>query len=525
MSNKKGFLFVVTVFLILSYILLSISVWVKAIESSERAYSEFYKESTVELAIEQITDAKVTNLSHMIMERSVYHINDHAIENPVVAGEDGNELSNVSAAMNELLVYGRANSEHFETSIGLEEENSSMTAWVENLNVSLLAIGVYIDKFEIYDFAMSQSDIDTVNYSYRMNLSMKDAGNKASVSREYFVEDEIDISGLVDPAIVRGSIAVAGGGDRYSPNTIYRMYFFESEGNYRNPSELEPSRLGGYSVQGGMGWFYGYLVSASGAAGIEENMRGRYIIVGDFDDIVRADPDQVFGGYIVTSAPGTSDVCAADGFENQEDAFNAVRHDGPACDEVSRDCAAGECTSVPFIEAVGFDISSAPHCPVLELPMPATMPRCALFINENPVLDVLVDPDEKLGTAGAGIYDVEDMRDYIMCGYYTHSEESPSFLQRFFSDAYERSSAEYGIETFVIGEYASDDAYDRNSRLDRELFAGTDGSAVRGMTGCKNYQHCADDPSTGVFTLDTDYSIPAYGLGDIYCAEAEGCEE
>ncbi|HIE56104.1 MAG TPA: hypothetical protein EYP90_13165 [Chromatiaceae bacterium] len=318
---------------------------------------------------------------------------------------------------------------------------------------------------------------------------------------------------------------MTGGADPDSATRIYRRFYFEPEGGYREQADMSPSRIAGYSLHGGQGWFYGFLVSTSRASSVDEDNRSKYILVGDFDDITAADPDGLFGGYIVTSEPGVSDVCAADGFENQEDAFNAVRHDGADCSDVSFDFSMGKFTPLPFIEAEGFEVSDAPFCPVLG-EIPVRYERCALFVNENSIMDVLSDPDQKLGTAGAGIFDIEDMRDFIMCGYYTHNPGAPSYLQRLLPDSYERSSAEYGIETFVIGEYANHENYDRHSRVDHELFAGTDGRAVRGMPGCRTFGHCSQhpDPPTGVFTLDDD-SVAAYDLAEIYCEEAEGCEE
>ena len=91
-KNKKGFLFVVTVFLILTYILLSISVWVKSIEASERAYSEFYKESNVELVIEQITQKKVDSVTSIVLNRGLFVISDHSVDHPLIQGTtDPNE--------------------------------------------------------------------------------------------------------------------------------------------------------------------------------------------------------------------------------------------------------------------------------------------------------------------------------------------------------------------------------------------------------------------------------------------------
>ena len=124
MMDKKGFLFTVTVFLILTYILLSISVWVKAIESSERSFSEFYKESTVELTIEQITPAKVDNVSNIIMTRNLARLDEHSIDSPLRPG-GVDENSNIRGALFDMLVNGSAGTSYFQGSTVPNETNSA----------------------------------------------------------------------------------------------------------------------------------------------------------------------------------------------------------------------------------------------------------------------------------------------------------------------------------------------------------------------------------------------------------------
>jgi hypothetical protein len=130
----------------------------------------------------------------------------------------------------------------------------------------------------------------------------------------------------------------------------------------------------------------------------------------------------------------------------------------------------------------------------------------------------------KKRSSGGGLYKVESIRDFVMCGYYTHNPKAPSFLQRLLNDSYSRSSALFGIETFVIGNYANDyGAYDLYSRLDRELFNAT-GIKVRGLPGCRDFASCADSPVTGIFTVSADTKID-YGLEDITCDDnAAGCD-
>src|SRR5208283_3486598 len=151
MLDKRGFLFTVTIFLVLTYILLSISVWVKSVEASEQSYSEFYKESTVELAIDQITPAKLDNVTYVIMNRELSRLNDNVFmaDDSVQPGPPGDENQNIREAMRELFMYGNASPDYF-TNGGIEtESNSSFTAWASDLNDSLNSIGVYMDRFNV----------------------------------------------------------------------------------------------------------------------------------------------------------------------------------------------------------------------------------------------------------------------------------------------------------------------------------------------------------------------------------------
>jgi hypothetical protein len=513
----KGFLFVITVFLILTYILLSISVWVKSIESSERIFSEFYKESTVELAIEQITPEKVSNVSYQVMSRGLYRINELSSTNTVREGVD-DELSNLESAMGELLVSGSADEDYFTYGDGLDEENSSMNAWVENLNASLLAIGIYIDDYEIYNFRVSQSDIDLVNYSFDMRLSMRDTGGKTSVSREYHIENNLSITGLLDPAMFRES-SLRTDGDQ----EIRRAFFFEKD-LYLTPGGIDIRDVSG-TLEGGMGYFYGPLVHVDYAIDVAPTNRDRFILVGTFEEITDYHAWEDFGAYIVTSAPSrTPYECGEAGTRyHEDDTLNPILYTHPVTCSPELNCEAGACTVKPFIVAPAFRITDVPsNCPGLDFSDSSA--KCALFINEYSVQEVLEVPSRKLGTSGSGIFDVEDLRDFVMCGYYTHTENSPSYLQRLLNNSYEREDTEFGIETFVIGQYSNDDAYDAYSRLDREMFTELAGRAVRGMPGCKQYEHCSDDPSTGIFRITSD-SAPVYDADSIDCDEAEGCEE
>ncbi|MBD3210329.1 hypothetical protein GF318_03020 [Candidatus Micrarchaeota archaeon] len=515
--DKKGFLFTVTVFLVLTYILLSISVWVKGVETSERGYAEFYKESTVELAIEQITPAKMDKVTNTIMYRSLNRLNEHSVDNPVKA-ENGKE--NTREAMLGLLMDGAADSGYFHSASGIAaEENSSLNAWAQNLNTSLLAIGVHINEFEVSNFNISQKDEKTVNYTFDIRLQMRDNTNTTAVSRTYHLSNELDITGLLDPALARESRNMAG-----DNLTAYRMFFFHD--NYDDYTDVSVSTLP-QSVDAGQGWIYGPLALANGTAdgvpsyGLVPKTGGfsrrNYVLVGTYDEIVYLGPSvyEEFKGYIVTSSTSTYSTTCGD---EEEGTFNPIRHTpDPECEPY----LGNPQTSRPYAIAPGFNVTDAPVCPVLDGSNETR--RCALMIAAHSPEEVSDDPGSK-DDGGGGLYDVELLRDFTMCGYYTKNPDAPSYLQRLLEDSYEKNSSAYGIETFIIGNYANDSVYDLYSRLDRELFDEVSGIRVRGMPGCKDFAMCSDEPVTGIFAVSDD-TRDDYGMDTISCDSGAGCGE
>ncbi len=530
--DKKGFLFTVTVFLILIYILLSISVWVKSIEASERSFSEFYKESTVELTMEQITPAKMDNITRVILNRNIARLNDHSIDNSVEPGPLGDEYLNVRKSLYELLMNGTASGDNFRGGVGVPgEANSSLRAWADNLNASMRAIGIYVSEFEVSNFQLAQSDIDKVNYSFDLRLGLKDYTNTAAVSRTYKVQNTLEITGMVDPALARESRDAAG-----DNMTIYRQFFFQKD-LYPNSSSITVDRLP-QTVSGGQGWIYGPLATAGvtkdlvpTATAVAMSDRKNYVLAGTYDEIILLTPSvyEAFSGYILTSTPTLtlSDCGAGDTDYNEANTFNPIKYSGPACN-ASVDPTQGVITNKPFIVAPGFNVTSAPECPMLD--GTNFTRRCVLQLNTYLESEVAGHPTRKLSTSGSGIYSLEAIRDFVMCGYYTHNPNAPSYLQRMLNASYTRNSSVFGIETFVIGVYANDydvygDVDDVNSRLDRELFFGSvEGVKIRGLPGCRNFNSCADSPITGIFAV-SDGTAADYGLTDIACDNgAAGCD-
>ncbi len=504
-DNRKGFLFVVTIFLILTYILLSISVWVKSIETAESGYSEMYKESNVELAMEQITQAKIESATSMVMNRGLFVLNNYSIDHPLNT-VPGDQKYYVKAAFGQWLLNGSPDKADFMGGTAPSEPASSITAWMESLNNSLSAVGVYVDGFTISDFSISQRDIQTLNYSYKMNLSMADFSGTTSVSRSYDINGSVNISGLPDPAIARAS---AG------PYQILgrRFYFYSG---YTGTSSLAPNLLASGSA--GQGWLYGYLISASNASTIKPAEQGGYILVGDYADVVSN--LQGFGGYIVTTPIKTTPctVIYPNGsvgptYQSETETINPLTYTGAACN-----IGFGSTTNKPFVIAPDFDISKAPTCPDLNT---GAQEHCALIMATTPEGANLPNSESK--GRKSQIYDIESLRDYTMCGYYVADPYGPSYMQRLLNDSYHYNDSTYGISTFLIGTYVNNSIGDGYSRVDYDMFNKVSGIKIRGLPGCKDDFMCSDTPDTGIFSLGPD-AVTAYQVGPIDCNNGmSGC--
>jgi len=342
-----------------------------------------------------------------------------------------------------------------------------------------------------------------------MTLRFVDYSSTSALTRTYDIDSSVDISGLVDPALARESYKLADG------NTAYRQFFFSDL--YSTPGDVGISKIA--SVSAGQGWIYGYVIDVAIADEVPFDKRYKYILVGTFDEITSTLAYQQFGGYVLTNEPVKGTECiptvvGASPGNNEEKTFNPIEYSGIEC---LPENGPGEWTAKPFVVSEGFDASSdsIPICPggIGES-------KCMLMTATYSFPEVEADVSKKLSSAGAGIYGVENLRDFVMCGYYLNSPDAPSYLQRLLNDSYTRSDSEYGIETFVIGDYANHDNYLGLSRLDRELFNGVDGVRVRGLPGCKDQASCAADPEpvTGVFRISEDAINNYYGdLDDVAC--------
>src|SRR3989338_9055915 len=90
-KNSKGFFFVLITFLILGYIITSVSLITKSIDVSEKKFAEKFKFSNLEIVAEQISEEKLQKFSQLAAYRALYELNSQTIDYPLKKGPESDE--------------------------------------------------------------------------------------------------------------------------------------------------------------------------------------------------------------------------------------------------------------------------------------------------------------------------------------------------------------------------------------------------------------------------------------------------
>lgn len=534
-THMRGFFFVVIVFIILGYILVSISVWTSALQESERRYADRFRTSNLELVSAQISDEQIDKFTRIAMYNALDELNRVSVDNPVVAGalNAPDEFRHVNESFYELITSGAASPTHFEdqtrgASIG---QDKSFKSWIDRLNKSIVQTGMQVSNYSITRFNVFQNSRENVSYSIDLNITLEEKSRVAFIEREYKIRGNVSIQGLIDPAIAREW-------NRVTPDAqdIQKQFFFNE--NYTHDVDIVPTeRVSGGE---GQGWFYGPLVSVTKAPDIPPGIRSTYILFGRYDEITNLATSSSnavdyteFGAYILTNNPiETPNSCTSRALD-QSETFNAITYRAGACNPLIDPTTQ---TDKPFIVSFGFDANRGQECPE---------GFCALFVTRYSPQEVQGpggDPERKrVASTETKVYNMERLRDFAACGYYTGNINSPSYFQRLFRNSFARSNRSSGIETFLVGSYIGGEGTvgtqpvvsfysDDLSRADRELFTNQNGIKIRGMPGCKTPTMCAQsqDSLVGHFRLGTDSQNDFLGTATqrdkIACLPNQGAE-
>jgi len=490
--NKKGFFFVVVTFLILTYILTSIASWTMAIQTSEKRFSEKFRTSNIETIIEQVTEEKLNKVASINAKYALQELGMYSVENPVKVGEPGDEYSYINKSMYELMILGEADGDNFVTGKTFPfASESSMFDWTRKLNATINKIGFTVSEFSVSNFNIYQKNIESVEYSFKVHLVVEEKAGKTSISRNYNINGIVSIQGMVDPMSEREA--------KKEDIDLGKQFFFNEK--YNETGDMNAEKMADEGSEG-QGWFYGPVVTVDDASTIDPWLMESYILVGSYDNIMGLDQETEwgqFGAYILTTEPELEEEAGGTCYD-QSKTLSPIDNDDNCVPKIK---GGDDKTDKPFMVLEDY----SPSGPIL-------------FIAENSPQGVENSPNLKF--SDVDVYFIENFRDFVMCGYYTHNENAPSFFQRMFEDALTMNDSELGIESFIVGKFVggSEAKYsDSRSRLDRELFLNPAGTNVkiRGMPGCKSPEMCDNDNSIlGHFRMSED-AINDYLVTDIAC--------
>lgn len=568
--NRKGFFFIIMAFVLISYILVSTYTWVRAIEMEESRYSEAFRTSSMEMLLAQITEDSIFEFANISGHYAFYRMNHHSIENPVKVPDgidiasaeslDGSEISNMESIMRGLILEGKASPDYFHGD-GISytsEEMSTYTfdGWASQLNSSLSTSGfelveIGIDE-ESFEFTQTGFTSFLVEFTMSVHIKDKQADSATSVLRTYAIALPIEAQGMVDPYIARESenLNLMEGGEHVLVGKPIFLAPYWEDGFEALCSDGASGGSCYYVDDGeeGQGWFYGPMVSVEDANTIPQNVTYNYILVGNYSDIRALSNHNEFGAYILTNSP-TLKGSACSSKSDQDDTFNPIEYNGD-CDPYI-DTGSNSYTERPFMVYEGFELSDGFKGVEFQPTWGEHIPKLLFVSRANP-WEVETDPELKL--QDVSIYDIEMLRDFVMCGYYMPRNNSPSFLHRMFDiqDMFDSSSpvygnwpeSEWGFETTAEGTWAGGNIveaskWDTFSRVDVEFFsevADTSSNPVqmiKGMPGCKSNLMCnmefEYDPDlwhVGHFRLsDWAQEDRNDGYNDIYWIDTEDGEE
>jgi len=494
---KRGFFFVLSVFILLVYVAMSLQAYTRAIDESGKGYEETIKIATYDIVLAELSNETMNEIVDIYSYYAIYKLINHTAEEPIKAGEK-DELEHFKGAFRELVQTGESKREHFAGGplVYNEEEKADYTfnGLSAKLKESLEKSGMELETFNVSEVSIYQTEYNKINVDAVVLLNV--SGKGARLDKVYRINRTLEIEGMDDPMVLRWL-------RKHNFENASKQIWFAPYGPQR------PNILA-YATHG-QGWFYGPLVSAREANKTEkvsETERWKYIVVGDYSDFESLEEQGIldeFGAYILTNSVDTiSSGCPNK--KNEMNVFNAVLYD-PKEGCKAKINSKYITTEKPFAVAPDFSIGMASE--------DGEGKPAVLFVNEHTPEEVKESEGEKkLNEHNRGIvYDIEMLRDEVICGYYFWAPgEAPSFLQRFL-EASENRTSEYGIEGFVVGEVYGGDLYQKGrnwSRIDWEFVNRTEGIKVRGMPGCKSFEMCSRQTPVGNFALSEE------NLGDYY---------
>ncbi|MCX8174789.1 MAG: hypothetical protein N3E51_01125 [Candidatus Micrarchaeota archaeon] len=537
----RGFFFTVMALALLSFMLLSVQLWVRTFEQSDARASQRFKGEAMRIVLSSISDKAISDFANASAFYALHRlVNYSAYEG--LAQADSSDPRNNGTGMVEKGVYLLMRNGTFAAGskdiVYTTEEMEAYTfaAWQKRIRSAANVLGFNASFSEPRNFSFRQIDHWTAGVSFQMDMDITDFAGTMRQNKTLYANATISLSGFLDPYIFRNDMRQRVPAP--APTAVAQRQVFRNP-KYNSASDVAPRLVvDQFGSDGeGYGWFYGPITNQYPDQ-INESALGKlsqYILVHGWDDSLPVYAD-LYGAVIVTDPPvwvdgGTETIgnCVYN-VSTQSRCLNCIRRYVPTtagCPNRPDEILSENRTDKPMIVVTRSAtdenwLDSIPWVYRAGLPSPEDRQKFVLIDNEYAL------PEQKL-FGSHRLYDITALRDMAICGFYVPSEQAPSFFQRMLAFPPSESSHPLGIETFVVGQWAGgklDQSHDGLSRLDWEFYSAqapaTQPARIKGMPGCKSVQMC-DISNTepvkegvGKFRLSID-AIKRYGVGKIAC--------
>jgi len=529
----KGFLFTALALVVLTFMLASLSASSSAASQAEQTHAYRFKVEALNSLLESTNDAQLSSFAQMSLLHSISALANKSVVEPIVissqgAAQDNAQTGNVNIAIGELMLNGRTTAGgSFISPLEIGESGYSVLKWEQALNASAAAAGFSLSFGEVSDFKVEQADAWSVNVQFSLPLNISDSDGSFFVQKVLHANATTGIEGIFDPMVAREDPKSRLGEEAGSGVSFAKKQIFRNP-DYATPASVAPRNLvneSGMPKIQGLGWFYGPLMEISkddiGSVNASEARASIYMPDEGYYEGIENDGN-VFGAVLIRTPPVVESTTQMEGeceitTTVETRCVNCVR-------EVHNSCSGN--TEREVTNKVNFSYIATDGVNVANWYANAQSiqgKKHVLFDNEFGVNQQASKAD-----GYHRIYDIENLRDMAVCGFYVQNENAPSFFQRMLGDAMLLRSP-LGIESFLVGQWAGggiDGDNDGYSRVDRVFYSQSarqfpDAIKIKGMPGCKSLGMCgaqeAIEFGVGHFRLDKAQSMGAYGAGIISC--------
>lgn len=535
---RKGFFFTVMALAMLSFMLLTVQVWVRTFEQSDLRSSQRFRGEAVQQILSVVSDKSLSEFANASAFFATYKlVNYTSTQAGALARLDAEDniknpgTGQVEETLRQLMLNGTYPSTLTGTGpySDAEHEAYAIESWQDKMRISANVMGFSLSFSNVTNFTVRQLDPWTVGVHFEIHMNITDFDRTMFQSRNLTADANFSISGFDDPFVRRKSL---NGGHVDVGRQIFR-------GPHETPSSVQPHPS---TAMRGAGWFFGPVRQDYPSPGEDVSYLSQYILAYKYDENFTSYMN-MFGAAIVTDKPvivTNETVISGCRFNvvNETKCINCLVHYVPldAENESKPECATLQTPGDELYNKYDKPYLGGPSSlPLTEVSRPSLQSYLLIdnWVNTANEQEVQRDDSQYYHRA----WDMTNIRDMAICGLYVASPTGPSFFQRMTDGPWDPSK--YGIESFVIGKWAGGaedpaspskcdgENMDLMSRLDWEFYSCQKGTKVKGMMGCKNVKMCQEEAavqeSVGHFAITgPQASADRYGLGEILCGIPDG---